>query len=123
MNKFEMKIEKMRTKLADLQFCYGYNNYKVCELRRKIKLYEKVAGMSNVEVGEQLAHSAGEVQKLKSGYYGQYTSVDQDRKLIKVLTERKKAEKKEEKKNNVNNCGSIIEIGHSIDDNNNGFQC
>lgn len=123
MNKFEMKIEKMRTKLADLQFCYGYNNYRVCELRRKIKLYEEVAGMSHKEVGEQLAYSAGEVQKLKSGYYGKYTSVDQDRKLIKVLTERIKAEKQKEKKNNSNNHGSIVEIGHSIDDYHGGMEC
>ena len=85
------------------------------ELRKKVALYEKVSKMSHAEIGTQLTHSAGEIQKLKSGYYGYNTSVDEDRKLVKVLTERIKAEKQERKKNKES-AGSIVEIGISTDD-------
>ena len=114
MNKFEQKIEKMEKNLADLQFFYGYNNYRALDLRKKLAMYKKVAQMSHKEVGEQLAYSAGEVQKFKSGYYGYNISVEEDRKLVRVLTERIKAEKQEQKKN-----GTIVEDGSSTDDLNN----
>ncbi len=35
MNAFKTKIRKMENRLTYLEFCYGYNNTKACDLRDK----------------------------------------------------------------------------------------
>ena len=123
MNKFEEKFNKIEMKTAFLQHCYGYNDYRTLRLRKKLELYKKVMKMSHEEVANQLVYSAGEIQKFKSGYYNHNTGVDENRKLIKVLTERIKAENQEAKKTNKDSVGCLVEIGSSFDNSSGGMEC
>ncbi len=79
--------------------------------------------MSREEIGNQLTRTAGEIEKLKSGYYYYETSVDDERKLLNVLREKIKLDKKDEVKNRKKENGDLIEIGISADDNSKGFEC
>ena len=119
MNKFEMKIQKLENKLALLQWQYGANHFKVSALKKEIKLYRKVCLLSHAEAREQLSFAAGDVKYAKIiGVYPpySYSFSANKRKLLKVLTERLKAEHKERKQDLKNNYGSVIEIGHCVDE-------
>lgn len=120
MNKFEEKFRKLEVKVARLQFFYGYNSYIASRLRKKLEIYKKVREMNHAEIGDQFAYSAAEIQKVKSGYYNKNTGVEENKKLIRVLTERIKADNYEKEHESI--C-DLIEIGQSIDDINNGFEC
>ena len=124
MSKFEEKIEKMQSHLANIQFINGYNSSRAVKLRKKLEIYQNVAKMSHEEIGEQLTYAAGEIAKLKSGYYGYYTSVDAEKKLLNVLRERIKLDNKEsfEELKRVQNT-DVIEIGCSVDGKKGGFEC
>lgn len=120
MNTFKTKIKKMEDKLAYLEFYYGYNNIKACDLRDKLEIYRQVDKMSREEIGNQLTRTAGEIEKLKSGYYYYATSVDDERKLLNVLREKIKSDKKD-KTNEMH--GDLVEFGFSAEDNKGGFEC
>ena len=124
MGNFENKIKRMKTRLLFLQSKYGDNHIKVRLLVNKIDLYEKVAKMSHKELGEQLSYAAGEIAKLKTGYYNYATSVDKEKKLLNVLKERIMSDNEDliEKRNNAKE-GSLVEIGCSVDDIAGGFEC
>jgi len=107
MSKFDVKIRDMEKRLAFFEFCYGYNCAKASKLRKKLEIYKQVAQMSHKEIGEQVSYSAGEIAKLKSGYYNQYTGVSAERRLLKVLTERIKADKKEKTQRSVCDLNGI----------------
>lgn len=119
MNTFKTKIKKMEDKLAYLEFYYGYNNIKACDLRDKLKIYKEVDKMSREEIGNQLTRTAGEIEKLKSGYYYYATSVDDERKLLNVLREKIKSDKKDKTKEMH---GDLVEFGGSSDGYGGGFE-
>lgn len=114
MGKFEDKIRKMEDKLAYFEERYGYNNIKPFYLREKIEIYKNVATMSHEEVGEKLAYVAGEIEKLKSGYY-HGTYVDEEKKLLNILRERIKSDNKEKEAEFKRSQGSLVEFGNSDD--------
>jgi len=117
MGKFEAKIKKMEDKLAYLQHYYGYNDRKAQILREKLELYKIVEKMSHAQVGENITCAAGEIEKLKSGYYSSATSVDSAKKLLNVLRERIKSDKKdaEDERKKINNT-DLDMLGCTIDD-------
>lgn len=117
MNKFKIKIQKMKKKLSFWELKYGVNNIKPYYLRKKIELYEEVDKMSHQEVGDKLSYAAGEIEKLKSGYYYYETSVDDEKKLLNVLRERIKSDNKDAKDElkRINNT-DLVELGCSAED-------
>ena len=124
MNRFKYKIKHLQHKLSVLKTELPWTNVRIANLEKKLALYEKVAQMSHKEIGEQLTYAAGEIEKLKSGYYAYCTSVDAEKKLLNVLRERIKSDNKEsveERKRDKNT--DLVEIGCSVDDQIGGFEC
>ena len=121
MGKFEDKIKKMEDKLAYFEERYGYNNIKPYYLRKKIEIYKNVAALSHEELGKKLAYAAGEIEKLKSGYY-KSGYVDEEKKLLNVLREKIKSDNKQKKKNSKGAHGSLVEFGYS-NDYHGGMEC
>lgn len=114
MNDFDKKIIKMQSKLAYLEYVYGYNCNRATKLRDTLEMYKDVKKMSREEMCEEITYAAGEIAKLKTGYYSCHTGVSNERKLLKVLTEKIKAEKKEVSKNKFkSNPAFDIELGSS----------
>ena len=99
MNDFTKKIIRLKVKLSFLESRPKVDNIRIYNLKKKLEIYEKVDEMSHKEVGEQLSYSAGEIEKLKSGYYNKKKVVDYENKLLVVLRERIKADKKEQLEN------------------------
>lgn len=121
MGKFEDKIKKMEDKLAYFEERYGYNNIKPYYLRKKIEIYKNVAALSREEIGEKLTYVAGEIEKLKSGYY-HGTYVDEERKLLNVIREKIKSDNKQKKEEHKRGQGSLVEFGYS-NDYHGGMEC
>ena len=119
MSKFKEKVEKMKFDLANIQFAYGYYSNKAVKLREKLEIYEKVVDLSYGEVGKSLAYVAGEIEKSKSGFYCE-APVYESKKLLNVLRERIKADKKESTKNLKREHGDLVEIGCSAEDRKSG---
>ena len=116
MNNFKKKIIRLKVKLSFLESKYGFEHIEIYNLRKKIELYEEVAKMSHQEIGDKLSYAAGEIEKLKSGFYYYETCVDYEKKLLNVLRERIKSDKKESTKHNKKENGDLVEIGCSSKD-------
>jgi len=99
MSKFDKKIETMNKKLKKLEAIFGVGNRKVYYFRNKITMYERVREMPRFDVNGKFSriNFSAAVETLKSGYDYENTA-KYERKLLKVLRERIKSDKKEHKR-------------------------
>jgi len=112
MGKFEQKIKKMEQKLKILEIKYGSDSVKGCNLKDELEIYKKVAALSYGEIGESLAQVSGKIARSKYGFYCE-TPDYKSKKLLNVLRERIKSDKKESTKNSKREHGDLVEFGCS----------
>lgn len=109
MNKFEIKTRKLIQELAWRKWAFGSNSAK--RLEEKCELYKEVNEMTTDQVVEELVHVAGVIEKANvlSG-----NDATKERKLIKVLRERIKAENSTKDISVEIGCADKEEVGFEV---------
>lgn len=114
---FDLKIKNLENKLANIEYIFGYNYRKAIALREQIAEYKKVQAMDYVQISDEIEQAAGRIERNKINYYGYKVDVGNERRLLKILAERIKADRADTKHNITadSNMKEDVQVGMHIE--------